>query len=154
MTAESDSPDAAAPATVTDPLAAALLEAEVLPWCVEILLAKVDRQVLEKQLSYHRHRLANGFPFKAHPAKFLFRACLNDYPPPQDYFATQNRPAVAEPQAPTPERSPATAPVVEMTREGAMTVIRMGMRSKLPVLREQALRLAAEWAIDPASLAG
>jgi hypothetical protein len=36
----------------------------------------------------------------------------------------------------------------EMTRSGALTVIRMGVRSKLPTMRQEAIRLARVWSID------
>jgi hypothetical protein len=35
-----------------------------------------------------------------------------------------------------------------MTRSGAMTVIRMGVKSKLPTMRQEALRLARVWNVD------
>jgi hypothetical protein len=141
-----------------DPLAQQLLAAEVLPWCVDILLAKVDRTVIERQLAYHAHRVAAGYRFKSHPAKFLFAACLNDYMPPQDFHAARQKPAHAP--APTPAAAgreatgPGGAPArveeapVELTRSGAMTVIRMGIKSKLPTMRQEALRLARVWDVD------
>lgn len=127
-----------------DPVMAKLLAFEVLPWCAEMLLAKVDRAVLERQLAFHEHRLAAGFPFKGHPARYLFRACLNDYMPPADFYAKPQQPARKAVVAAVPvEEKP-----VEMTREGALTTIRLGMRSKLPHMRAEAERLAARWDID------
>ena len=126
-----------------DPVMAKLLAFEVLPWCAEMLLAKVDRAVLERQLAFHEHRLASGFPFKGHPARYLFRACLNDYMPPADFYAKPNKPAQARQAVVPVEEKP-----VEMTREGALTTIRLGMRSKLPHMRAEAERLAARWDID------
>lgn len=138
-----------------DPLAMRLLEAEVLPWCVDILLTKVDRAVIERQLGFHAHRLEAGFRFKGHPAKFLFTACLNDYLPPADYHAARQKAAAApsQPNASTlsvETAKPTLAPEapVEMTRSGAMTVIRMGVKSKLPTMRQEALRLARVWNVD------
>lgn len=149
-------PTSTAPDT-DDPLAAQLLAHEVLPWCVEALLAKVDRAVLTRQLAFHAHRLATGFPFKGHPARYLFRACLNDYQPPADYHERKHRereglPARVAP-APAPV-APVEAPVAEMTREGALTIIRLGMRSRLPHMRAEAERLAREWQVDTAAMAG
>lgn len=161
VTGVSDVPDGAAGPKVEDrhqqdPLAMRLLEAEVLPWCVDILLTKVDRAAIERQLAFHAHRVEGGFKFKSHPAKFLFTACLNDYMPPADYHvarqraeATASRPAPTAGSvvtAPMAERTP-EAPV-EMTRNGAMTVIRMGVKSKLPTMRQEALRLARVWGVD------
>jgi hypothetical protein len=132
-----------------DPVLAKLLAFEVLPWCAEMLLAKVDRAVLERQLAFHEHRLQTGFPFKGHPARYLFRACLNDYMPPADFYARPHKPAPrkAEPVAPV------EAPQVEMTREGAITTIRLGMKSRLPHMRAEAERLAARFEIDLATFA-
>jgi hypothetical protein len=135
-----------------DPLAQRLLDHEVLPWCVDMLLAKVDRAVLEKQLDYHAHRLATGFSFKGHPARYLFRACLNDYQPPQDFHAVRNR--VPEERRPVRAAAqPVEVPRAEMTREGALTTIRLGLRSRLPHMRAEAERLAAHWQINLANLA-
>lgn len=140
------------PACSDDPLAQALLAEGVLPWCVEVLMTKVSAEVLERQLRYHRHRLSVGFKFKAHPAKFLFKACLNDWQAPQDYFERQNRP---EAPAKQPQQAvPAEQKQTEMTREGALSVVRIGLKSKLPHLREQALELARRFAIDTHALAG
>jgi hypothetical protein len=138
-----------------DPLAMRLLEAEVLPWCVDILLSKVDRAVIERQLGFHAHRVEAGFRFKSHPAKFLFTACLNDYMPPADYHTARQRAAATASRPvsvndPVETARPAVAPEapVEMTRSGAMTVIRMGVKSKLPTMRQEALRLARVWNVD------
>jgi hypothetical protein len=143
-----------------DPLAMKLLEADVLPWCVDIILNRVDRAVIERQLAFHQHRVASGYRFKSHPAKFLFAACLNDYMPPQDYHAARQRPETATMTAPRSRAAGRVAaaepePVsvveeapVEMTRSGALTVIRMGVRSKLPTMRQEAIRLARVWSVD------
>ncbi len=132
----------------TDPLAERLLACEVLPWCVEIIMTRVQREVIERQLDAHAWRLKTGYPFKSHPARFLFRACLNDYALP-DVRTT----VASEPQAfPLPEPVPAVG--ATMTREGALNVIRMGLRSRLPVMREEALRLARAWDIDVSRLRG
>lgn len=149
----SASVSSAAPVASADPVAQALLDEGVLPWCVEVLRTKVSEEVLLRQLRYHRHRLEGGFKFKAHPAKFLFKACLNDWQPPQDYFERQNRPH--EPQAPAKAAAvPVAQPQAEMTREGALSVVRLGLKSRLPHMREQALRLAAQFDIDTRALAG
>jgi hypothetical protein len=134
-----------APTVSDDPVVNQLLAYEVLPWCADMLVAKVDRAVLERQLAFHAHRLDSGFPFKGHPARYLFRACLNDYQPPQDFYAKPHQPA-ARPRVEAPR--PVEAPQVEMTREGAMTTIRLGMKSKLPHMRAEAQRLAERWQID------
>lgn len=140
-----------APAASDDPLAQALLNEGVLPWCVEVLLTKVPKEVIERQLAYHQHRLSQNFPFKAHPAKFLFKACLNDWHPPQDYFERQNRPATAKAQV---QAVPVEQKQAEMTRDGALSVVRLGLKSRLPHLREQALELARRFGIDTHTLAG
>jgi DNA-binding transcriptional ArsR family regulator len=140
-----------------DPLARQLLAFEVLPWCVDALLAKVDREVLARQLTFHAHRLASGFVFKGHPARYLFRACLNDYQAPGDFHATAHKQREGLPTTREPARAgaqPVVAPLAPMTREGALTIIRLGMRSKLPRMREEALRLAATWQVDVAALPG
>jgi hypothetical protein len=134
-----------------DPLAMRLLDAGVLPWCVDTLLAKVDRAAIERQLAYHEHRVNAGYRFKAHPAKFLFAACLNDYAPPADYHVARQRPQAAgsaPSEAVTAAPAPAPEAPVELTRAGALTVIRMGVRSKLPSMRQEALRLAKVWHVD------
>ncbi|MFN3431649.1 MAG: hypothetical protein ACK46X_17055 [Candidatus Sericytochromatia bacterium] len=133
-----------------DPLAMRLLDAGVLPWCVDTLLAKVDRAAIERQLAYHEHRLNVGYKFKAHPAKFLFAACLNDYAPPADYHVVRQQPraAVSAPSEVAAAPAPAPEAPVELTRAGALTVIRMGVRSKLPSMRQEALRLARVWGVD------
>ncbi|GEM_PF-4985636 len=132
----------------TDPLAERLLACEVLPWCVEIIMTRVQREVIERQLDAHAWRLKTGYPFKSHPARFLFRACLNDYALPDVRTAV-----ASEPQARAlPEPAPAIG--ATMTREGALNVIRMGLRSRLPVMREEALRLARSWDIDVSLLRG
>ncbi|MDB5096635.1 MAG: hypothetical protein JWM80_1056 [Cyanobacteria bacterium RYN_339] len=128
-----------------NPVVAKLLAFEVLPWCADMLAAKVDPAVLERQLAFHEHRLKSGFPFKGHPARYLFRACLNDYQPPADFYAQPQRPT----SAPRREAvAPVATPQTEMTRDGAITTIRMGMRSKLPHMRAEAQRLAERWQID------
>lgn len=140
---------------IVDPIARELLAYEVLPWCVDALLAKVDREVLTRQLGFHAHRLASGFPFKGHPARYLFRACLNDYQPPQDFHETKHREAENLPaRKPRVQRDvqPVAAPVAEMTREGAMTIIRLGLRSRLPHMRDEALKLAATWQVDTSAM--
>lgn len=144
------------PAATADPLARQLLAYEVLPWCVDALLAKVDRAVLTRQLQFHAHRLAAGFAFKGHPARYLFRACLNDYQPPAEFHETRHRERESlpprKPAQPVAAR-PVDEPVAQMTREGALTTIRLGLRSRLPHMREEALRLAAVWEVDVAKLA-
>lgn len=144
---------AAVSANADDPIAQQLLALEVLPWCVDVLLAKVDRAVLADQLAYHRHRLASGFKFKAHPAKYLFAACLNNYAPPVGYFEQRQAPSSEPVAAPRPQPVVAEQAPAAMTRDGALTVIRLGLRSKLAHLREQALRLAREWDVDVRALA-
>lgn len=150
VTGVSDAVDAPAPPDrhAGDPLAAKLLEADVLPWCVDILLARVDRAVIERQLAYHAHRVAGGYRFKSHPAKFLFAACLNDYMPPQDFHVARQKPAGAPVAQPAVEPAKVEEAPVEMTKSGAMTVIRMGIKSKLPTMRAEALRLARVWNVD------
>lgn len=154
---------AAVPATAdapASPLAERLLAHGILPWCVDQILAKVDEAVIERQLAFHEHRLATGFVFKAHPARYLFRACLNDYQAPEAYHAPKpvvapTRPAVAPAVAPAaaPEASPvAAAEPAPMSRAGALSAIRLGMKSKLPAMRAEALRLADRFGIDPGSL--
>jgi hypothetical protein len=141
----------------TDPLGSQLLAFEVLPWCVDALLAKVNREVLTRQLAFHAHRLSSGFVFKGHPARYLFRACLNDYQPPQEFHATVHKQREGLPTRGEPSRAaarPVEAPVTQMTREGALTIIKLGIRSKLPRMREEALRLAAAWQVDLTSLPG
>ena len=148
------------------PLTNALLGYEVLPWCVDALVVKVDPAVLTRQLAFHAHRLATGFVFKGHPARYLFRACLNDYQPPQDFHATQHRkheglekPASRRFEAPVRPPAAVAAPrqpeqQASLTREGALTIVRLGLRSRLPRVQEEALRLAAEWNIDLRGMAG
>lgn len=59
------------------------------------------------------------------------------------------RQRVAEPEVAAPPVADAEpSPAAEMTREGALTVIRLGLRSKLPGMRQEALLLAAKWGID------
>ncbi len=147
--------DAAAPGS---PLAERLLAHGILPWCVDQVLANVDEAAIERQLAYHEHRLAKGFTFKAHPARYLFRACLNDYLPPEGFHAPKPaeapRPAArAATRAAEPAATPAEAVPTPMTRAGALSAVRLGMRSKLPAMRAEALRLAAEFGIDAGSLA-
>lgn len=173
-----------APAAPLSPLAERLLAHGILPWCVDQLVAGVDEAVIERQLAYHEHRLATGFAFKAHPARYLFRACLNDYQAPEGYAAPHAvatpqaaaarhgdpsaapRPVAAVPrrepvrasaqpaEAPTrPADAPPEAAPAPMTRAGALAAIRLGLRSKLPFMRAEALRLAAEWGVDPATMA-
>lgn len=80
-----------------DPLRARLLSYEVLAWCVDIIMARADRQTIERQLDYHAFRLAAGFRFSGHPAKYLFKACLNDYAVPEGFHKARQR--HIEPQA-------------------------------------------------------
>lgn len=148
------------------PLAERLLAHGILPWCVEQVLAKVDEAVIERQLAYHEHRLATGFTFKAHPARYLFRACLNDYLAPEGFQAPQLvapvRPAVRAagllpatvppPAAGAAQPAPEQAAPAPMTRAGALSAIRLGMRSRMPAMRAEALRLAEAFGIDPTSL--
>jgi hypothetical protein len=147
LTGVSDTADVPDP-HAGDALAQALLAAEVLPWCVDILLARVDRAAIERQLAYHAHRVERGYRFKSHPAKFLFAACLNDYMPPQDFHAARQKPADKPVAAPAVEPAKVEEAPVEMTRSGALTVIRMGIKSKLPTMRAEALRLARVWNVD------
>lgn len=143
----------AATAGAASPLAERLLAHGILPWCVDQVLAKVDEAVIERQLAYHEHRLATGFVFKAHPARYLFRACLNDYQAPEGFHVPRPVVAPARPATPAPEPAPmaATEPA-PMSRAGALSAIRLGMKSKLPAMRAEALRLAEQFGIDPGSL--
>lgn len=79
------------PARDADPLRDQLLAFEVWEGCVDILMAKVDRTAIETQLVYHAFRVAQGFRFKAHPAKYLFRACMGNYAPPEGFHAQTER---------------------------------------------------------------
>ena len=161
--------DAVGAASPTSTLGERLLAHGILPWCVEQVLANVDEAVIERQLAYHEHRLQAGFVFKAHPARYLFRACLNDYLAPEGFHGPQaaglaqgpgqprtTRQVAAPVRAPQPaqgtEAAPAQAPA-PMSRAGALSAIRLGLRSTLPFMRTEALRLAAEGGIDPATLA-
>jgi DNA-binding MarR family transcriptional regulator len=138
-----------------DPVAGQLLELEVWPACVEVLMAKVPRAQLEQQLAYHRHRLERGFKFKSHPAKYLYRACLENYAPPADFHqvAHRVREGIAPTSSPTPTAVPVQTPAAQMTREGAWTVFKRGIRSSVPAIKAEAIRLAEVWEFDLAAYA-
>lgn len=158
---------------VGDPLAEQLIAYGVLPWCVSTVLQKVPRDVIDLQLKYHAHRLAAGFVERTPggAAKMLFRACLGNFAAPQGYPV--QRPAASPShdrqhhdyykllvgkQVPddTLERNPPYHPSAPatMSREGALSAVRLGLRSRIPALRDEAIALAARFDIDITTMAG
>lgn len=133
-----------------DPLFAKLIGFEVLPWLVEQLLAKVERAQLERQVEYHAYRLASGFKFKGHPARYLFSACLKNYAPPQGFHQHAYVARGGIPIEPTlvtssgvQEQSPAPA-----SEEEKLTTITRMLRSPISSVRRMGERLAADWNIE------
>ena len=141
--------------TVDDPIRSRLIEHEVLPWCVDALIAKCDRQLLVQQLEYHEYRLAHGFKFRGHPARYLFSACLHNYAPPEGFFAARhkaqegplNEPKVPQ-HPPAPTKPITEAPVNEpATAEQRAETIQQMLASPIPGVRRLAAKLAADWGV-------
>lgn len=134
-----------------DPLEANLLEHEVLPWCVDTLMDKVEREVLKRQLDYHAFRLASGFKFKGHPARYLFSACLHDYAPPEGYHANQYKTAHGIPLAPKVETYVAPAKPASdepLSHEKKVETLRAMLAKPMPASKRLAQKLAGEWGIN------
>lgn len=115
------------------PLAAGLETAGVLPWCVTILLDRCTPEVITQQLAHHAQRLAAGFPFKGHPAAYLFKACLGNYAGPAP--ATP-KPQEARQGAPTARRG-----FPDLDRDWGREVRRM-LKSPCPQRQAEARELA------------
>lgn len=134
-------------AKTDDPIRDQLSAYEVLPWCVDILLERCDRQVLERQLAHHAFRLEKGFKFKSHAAAYLFRACLHDYAPPEGYHSSAHKTREglsleSEPQPRPPVFEP--APEAPVSQE---EVVREMLSSPLPSVRRMGIRLAKDWGV-------
>jgi hypothetical protein len=137
-----------------DPIRQQLMDYEVLPWLVDQLLVKVDRQELTRQLEYHGHRLAHGFRFRSHPARFLFTACLKRFDPPEGYHAHRHkaREGIQEPpKASEPIQPMQAAPEATQSPE---EVIREMLRSPIVSVRRMAVKLAVSWGVSIPELQG
>lgn len=145
-----------------DPLRSSLEAYEILPWCVEQILAKIElgellRTNVEQQLAFHQFRLDNGFRFKAHPAKFLFSAILRQFAPPEGYFATAHKKHEGISSEPKPiYRAPAPRqePVEPASLEDKAATIRTMLASPLASVRRLGTRLAADWGVSIPSASG
>jgi len=136
-----------------DPIREKLLAFDVLPWCVDTIMVKLHQAELRRedvlrQLDYHAFRLAKGFKFKAHPARYVFSAILKGYAPPEN-FHTQSHKAregvVEAVKVPAPYQRPQEATEAPVAPE---ETIRTMLRSPIVSVRRMAIKLAADWGVD------
>lgn len=82
--------DAPGAQEVADPLQAELVELGIFPQAAARLIERTGREAIQKQIAYHRHRLATGYKFRKSPAAMLYRACENPaaFPPPENMHQT------------------------------------------------------------------
>ena len=141
-----------------DPICEKLLTFEVLPWCVDAIMTKLERGELrrdevERQLEYHEHRVASGFKFKAHPARFVFSAILKGYAPPEGYHVQRYKAQEGVSNASQVSQHP---PLVQQETEPTLTpeeTIRNMLKASVPAARRLAVRLAQDWGVDIPELA-
>lgn len=152
----SDTTDAPEDDKPVDPIREKLIQYEVYAWCVDNLMAKVDRKVIERQLEYHAFRLAHNFKFAKHPATYLHSSCLRDFVAPDGFHATAYKARTGIKDAPKvvqlpvrPEPQP-EAPLDDVQK---LDTLRKMMAQPFPSARRIAAKLAMEWGMSPEDLA-
>lgn len=143
-----------------DPIREKLLEYEILPWCVDSLMAKADRKAIERQLEYHAFRLARGFKFSKHPATYLYSACLRDFVAPDGFHAAAHKARAGIKDAPKVVQisaRPEPQPEVPLNDTQKLDTLRKLQAQLYPAAKRMAAKLAMDWGMnleDLASAAG
>lgn len=155
MPTSTDTIDAPEANKTIDPIREKLIKYEVYAWCVDNLMAKVDRKVLECQLEYHAFRLAHNFKFTKHPATYLHSACLRDFVAPEGFHASAHKARAGIKDTPKGVQIVRPAPQEEKPLDDAQKIdtLRKMMAQPIPAAKRMAAKLARDWGINMEDLA-